>query len=167
MAYARTGVSSSGLYFHCSHKFLQVKIFHISLYLFPPPKKKSWILICSTSIWIFLCFLDVPPFWTHIITLSSPNTTALTVVITSSCRMCKIQTLVGLSSAYSLWSRILCVCVEVVSGFYSNKFIHLPVFLPSFMTLPQRLNIINLMFLELCPFIFLEQSHFENLSGFL
>lgn len=62
---------------------------------------------------------------------------------------------------------VVVVVVKIVSGFYSNKFMHLPVFFPSFMTLPQRLNFIHLMFLELCPFIFLEQSHFENLSGFL
>lgn len=81
-----------------------------------------------------------------------------------------MQTLVGSSSAYSLWSRnfvLVCVREKIFSGFYSNKFIHLPVFFPSFMTLPQRLSFIHLMFIELCPFIFLEQSHFENLSGFL
>lgn len=89
---------------------------------------------------------------------------------TSSCRMFKMQTLVGSSSAYSLWSRNsvhVCEREKFFSGFYSNKFIHLLVFFPSFMTLPQRLNFIHLMFIELRPFIFLEQSHFENLSGFL
>lgn len=95
--------------------------------------------------------------------ISSPlKKAALAVVITSSCRTCKMQILVGPSSVYSLWSRIFFVVVKIVSGFHSNKFIHLPVFFPSFMTLPQRLNFIYLMFLELCPFIFLEQSHFEK-----
>lgn len=41
MAYARTGVSSTGLYFHCClHKFLQVKIFRISPLFFFSQKKK-------------------------------------------------------------------------------------------------------------------------------
>lgn len=53
MAYARTGVSSSGLYFHCSHKFLQVKIFHISLYFFSPQKKIMDLFYLELNIVVF------------------------------------------------------------------------------------------------------------------
>lgn len=164
MAYARTGVSSSGLYFHCSHKFLQVKIFHISLYFFFPQKKNHGSVLPGTEYCcVFLMYLlseHISSLY-HLPAQQHLQQLSLHLAECAKCRLWQV------SHQLIPYGPEFCVCVEVVSGFYSNKFIHLPVFLPRFMTLPQRLNIIHLMFLELCPFIFLEQSHFENLSGFL
>lgn len=129
--------------------------------------KESQSFICPTWNLCYSWCTHCLNLYNHFITSQESSTHGR---FTSFCKMCKMQTLVGSSSAYSLWSRNfvrVCVREKIFSGFYSNKFIHLPVFFPSFMTLPQRLSFIHLMFIELCPFIFLEQSHFENLSGFL
>lgn len=139
---------------YCSIRSFALRYIHISFLKFT----HFYLFYLEFNFVVFFLFLNLS--FHHL-----SKKAALAVVITSSCRTCKMQILVGPSSVYSLWSRIF--FVNIVSGFHSNKFIHLPVFFPSFMTLPQRLNFIYLMFLELCPFIFLQQSHFENLSGFL